>query len=128
VNVPELADDPRIADHENLYRGIHRDQLKRDGSISSGAFCSRTNPHPSVDRSALSTPAQALSRRPHSAGIAQVLAATARQITVGVRWDPRPANQAHSVIIRDRAISDGRWKKQCRDIARACNWALKRRG
>ncbi len=119
----DLVDDPSIPDTEGLYHSIHPLQVK-DGGVSSGAFTSRNNPHPSVDRSSLTTPQATLSRHPHHVGVAQLSAAQARQCSDGVAPLPVEGNPAHAVIIRPKHWNDSEWKKAARTLARACTWAI----
>ena len=124
---PGLQNDPSVPDAEMLFRGINENHLNPDGTITSAAFRSTTNPHVSVDRSALSTPQESLARRPHDIGLAKIRTGTVRQFTPGVAYNPLPENRAHALIIHDFTLSNRRWKEVARSLARSCMWAVEPR-
>ena len=124
MDIPKLDDDTAIPDEEFLYRGVHHTQVKEDGTISSGAFVSGTNPHPSIDRSSLTTPEESLARKPSSVALARLTAGAVRERTVGVKGDPKPENPAHALIIRDPRCVHSAWKRVAKHLADACSWAI----
>jgi hypothetical protein len=102
-------DDPTIPDSEWLFRTVHPKQVKDGNTVSSGAFKSSSNPHPSVELSSLATPEDTLKRRPGHAGVVRLSTGAVRGIKPGVEGvarDPIPesksqsANPAHAIIIR----------------------------
>ena len=123
MHIRQPRDDLNIRNEEPLYRTIPAIQID-NGRVLSSAFKSRTNPHPSVDRSRLSTPEETLARKPHHAGVAQVLTGFVRSVTVGVASDPLPDNPAHALIIRDPACGSHEWRRIARKLAKACEWAI----
>ena len=117
----ELRDDPTIPDGELLYRRIHPNQIT-DGRVSSAAFKSRTDPHPSVDLSSLCSPRETLARHPGHAGVAQLLTGDARKVTNGVARAPTDDNPAHGLILDPRPqLSRTRVAKV---LASACTWVI----
>lgn len=119
-----LQDDPTIPDSELLYRGIHADHIKPGNEVSSGAFISGTNPHPSVDLSSLSTPEETHRRRPSDAGVIRLITATVRANTLGVVRKPEYDNPAHALILRDFGLTHSQWKKVARRLAKAGVWVI----
>jgi hypothetical protein len=119
-----LQDDPTIPDSELLYRGIHAVQIKEGNEVSSGAFISGTNPHPSVDLSSLSTPEETHRRRPSDAGVIKLVTGTVRAYTPGVVRKPEDDNPAHALIIRDCRLTHGQWKEVARTLAKASVWII----
>jgi len=121
----ELRDDPSIPDVEPLYHSIHESQHnKLDGTVTSAAFISSSNPDTSVDLSSLCGPEETLARHPGHVGVAQLAAEEVRRVTIGVARDPIEDNPAHALIIRDHTRTPGKWKVAARHMARECTWAI----
>ena len=121
-----LKDHPSIPDEEGLYRCIHPKHFdETEDRPKSATFKSKANPHPSVDKSSLSTPEQSLARKPNSMGVARLFTGTVRGLTVGVASDPLKDNPAHALIIRNLTFSGGQWRMVARKLAKACTWALR---
>jgi hypothetical protein len=118
-----LLDDPMIPDEELLFRAIHPSHVIGT-QITSATFCSRSNSHPSVDRSNFSTPTQTLKRFPNSAGVIQIITGNVRALNLGVASAPLPDNPAHAVIIRNLSLSQGKWKELARQLVRASEWII----
>ena len=123
-----LTDDPSIPDGELLYRSVHPEHIKQDGSVTSSAFEGAGGPHISVDRASLSTPEETLARLPKHVRVVQLVTGYVRTITPGVASDPVPGNPAHAQIIRDPSLSRSKWKEVKRHLATACSWAISRAG
>jgi hypothetical protein len=120
-------DDPSIPDQERLYRSVHREFVKPDGSPSSAAFLSRRDPDVSVDRSSLVvSPEITLARYAGHIGVAQLLAGAVRGLPQVAGVVPRPLadNPAHALIRRAPSAGSSTWKKAARDMARMSTWAL----
>ena len=119
----DLQDDRSIPDEEGLYRSVHRDQVKPDGSPNSAAF--KHKPHISVDRNSLCDPSDTLRRHPHHVGVVEVEVGEVRSVTIGVASAPLLDNPAHANIIRDQTMTDSQWaRKAAQPLARACRWAI----
>lgn len=125
MDVPRnLHDDPTIPDSELLNRAIHPIHLTDNNEVSSGAFKNRSDPHISVDIASLSTPEETHRRWPGYAGVVQLATRIVRMVTPGVARNPTDNNPAHALIIHDFTLTNSKWKKVARKLAKACVWAI----
>lgn len=86
-----------MADYEYLYRAIHPNFIKKDGSISSGAF---NDSQMSVDLASRTTVDRSWARfRSRGFGLASFSVELARSLSQLVRHDPEPCNHAHTLVI-----------------------------
>jgi hypothetical protein len=104
-----------IADTESLYRRIHPDHVKPDGSLSSQAF---RDPEMSVDRAEYCTPDQTLHGYP-THGVSAFLASFARQQAQQVVSAPELFNPAHALV------NGAKSKSVARAFARTATWIIK---
>lgn len=125
-------DDPTIPDSEWLFRTVHPTQVKDGNTVSSGAFKSSSNPHTSVELSSLTTPEDALKRRPGHAGVVRLCTGVVRGIKPGVEGvarNPLPAsesqsaNPAHAIIIRQLKPKSVYAETALR-LAMLCEWIV----
>lgn len=92
-----------IADEDPLNRRIHRDHLRRNGTLSSAAFKKRGTPltEISVDVARLTTIEDTIARggAAGSFGVAQLLARVPRSLAFEVRHTPEVNNFSHALIV-----------------------------
>jgi len=93
-----------IADEEDLYRRVHPDQMKPNGTVTSAAF---KDQEMSVDRAKKRTPEDSLARHPKY-GLASFKAALARRLNQQVEPDGDLANPAHALVIGQKTRSIAR--------------------
>ncbi len=91
-----------ISDDDLLYRRFHRKSLRRDRSITDGAYTrpkSRIpDPEISVDLERLTTAEETLAAAPPGFGLGVLSAGDVRKLGFTVRYQPLPGNNAHCII------------------------------
>lgn len=111
-----------IDDTDELYRRVALNLIRRDGTLSKGAFMSNKKPDHSisVELGRLTNPDDCLQRAriPENNGVAALVAKVPRIQGFEVRHDPTPDTYAHSLIEGEST------KTKCRILADACRIIL----
>jgi hypothetical protein len=86
-----------IPDCDRLYRAVHSNWVKPDGTISSGAF---DGINMSVDLASKTTKERVWRRfRKRTAGLALVTVRLARDLKQDVRHSPEPFRYSHTLVL-----------------------------
>lgn len=100
-----------ILDDDELYRRIHPNFWKPDGTVSSAMFKQRGGDGLSVDFAKLTTIDQTLDGY-SSFGLASIAVRVPRQLELEVLHDPLPDNYAHGIV--SGKITESKAKKVAR--------------
>jgi hypothetical protein len=96
-----------IADDDMLYRRLASHCIRPGDTVSSAAFKTRNqwDREISVDLARLTTPARAFAPVAHRPGfkLGRIVAGVPRALGFEVRHDPRPDNEAHTLIVGDNS-------------------------
>jgi hypothetical protein len=111
-----------ISDEDLLYRRVHPNHLKKDGSVSTAAF---KDPELSVDLASLTTPTESLRRaKSDHYGLAKLVVREVRAISVPqivIHW-PEILNYSHSLVNGRKPHSAA---KQLANIANRAGWEIR---
>lgn len=117
---PQYADDPEIADTENLLRRLVRHAgwfSSKDGSLTALVFLDR-NGLVSVHRRSLTTIERICEAYPN-VGLAQITAGVARQNLHGVAADPIEDDPSHALLVASSELTGEKRKEAARRLAKA---------
>jgi len=124
--VPERVDDPRIGNHELLWRRVSPNQINHDLGLAgpppppSLAFKSN-EVLISVDRASLTTLDKVVEDYPEHS-VLEVTALAVREAECVVVCDPLENNPAHALILGN-GPNDHLRKKEAKTIAQNSSWA-----
>lgn len=117
-----------ILDTDELYRRIHPNHLKPDGTVSSAAFKGSDSYELSVDLGQLTTPEETFNRAEHlhreCIGVASLFAGQARGLSQEVVHKPLEEhdvggpNPAHTLIIGQKT------EPVAKRLSRCCSWVF----
>lgn len=115
-----------ISDDDLLYRRFHRSSLRRDRSITDGAYTRPKtkipDPEISVDLERLTTPEKTLAAAPPGFGLGVLSVRDVRRLGFTARYQPIPGNNAHCII------EGVKTEKDCDDLAKVTQVHTQPRG